>query len=233
MNREGLTTPRFYIRYLVELEDNINKQWEEKDQKNMSKNNQKSLNTLRQKVRKYCREFEKDVAAYREGPDPVGYTSDEGEKEEGDKYEPTARATRKSESSDSEFGSDSSSSDESDIDLEGIAKEELRKYFLKSTKEKSSGKKKERKDRVKAEAVEEDDDEGEWNVVQVMGEKPLFPPKTEITLEMFLKKLTEINAGRGKRSTNSKQYMKQLDELYEISKEVCLKIGKVMIFIVM
>lgn len=31
MARENLTLPRFYIRYLVELEDFLNEQWEDKE----------------------------------------------------------------------------------------------------------------------------------------------------------------------------------------------------------
>ena len=70
-------TPRFYLTILVEMEDMINKTWEDKDlRKNMNKNNSKSLGTLRQKLRKYIRtDFEDAVAKFRENPD-------EGEEEE-------------------------------------------------------------------------------------------------------------------------------------------------------
>ena len=70
-------TPRFYLKILVEMEDMINKTWEDKDlRKNMNKNNTKSLGTLRQKLRKYIRtDFEDAVAKFRENPD-------EGEEEE-------------------------------------------------------------------------------------------------------------------------------------------------------
>jgi len=74
--REGLTIPRFYIRYLSELEDFINEQWEDKEgRKVMSKINAKSLASIRQKIRKYNREFDNELNAYRDGPDPVGYSS--------------------------------------------------------------------------------------------------------------------------------------------------------------
>ena len=70
-------TPRFYLKILVEMEDMINKTWEDKDlRKNMNKNNSKSLGTLRQKLRKYIRtDFEDAFAKFRENPD-------EGEEEE-------------------------------------------------------------------------------------------------------------------------------------------------------
>ncbi|XP_054727850.1 eukaryotic translation initiation factor 3 subunit C [Anastrepha obliqua] len=63
-------TPRFYIRCLAELEDFINEVWEDRDgRKNLSKNNSKSLGTLRQKVRKYIKDFEEDLTRFREAPD--------------------------------------------------------------------------------------------------------------------------------------------------------------------
>lgn len=37
--------------------------------KNLSKNNSKSLATLRQKVRKYLKDFEDDLAKFKENPD--------------------------------------------------------------------------------------------------------------------------------------------------------------------
>lgn len=71
-------TPRFYVRCLVEMEDFINDVWEDRDgRKNMSKNNSKSLSTLRQKLRKYNKDFEEDIVKFRENPD-----QDDDEEEE-------------------------------------------------------------------------------------------------------------------------------------------------------
>jgi len=71
-------TPRFYVRCLVEMEDFINEVWEDRDgRKNMSKNNSKSLSTLRQKLRKYNKDFEEDIGKFRENPD-----QDDDEEEE-------------------------------------------------------------------------------------------------------------------------------------------------------
>lgn len=71
-------TPRFYVRCLVEMEDFINEVWEDRDgRKNMSKNNSKSLSTLRQKLRKYNKDFEEDIVKFRENPD-----QDDDEEEE-------------------------------------------------------------------------------------------------------------------------------------------------------
>lgn len=49
-----MSTPRFYVRILVELEDFVNEQWDDKEaRKTMSKANSKGLTALRQKIRKY------------------------------------------------------------------------------------------------------------------------------------------------------------------------------------
>lgn len=67
---ENGQTPRFFTRCLVELEDFINEMWEDKEgRKNMSKNNSKSLASIRQKLRKYVKDFEEDLAKFRENPD--------------------------------------------------------------------------------------------------------------------------------------------------------------------
>lgn len=78
---ENGITPRFYIRCLAELEDFINEVWEDREgRKNLSKNNSKSLGTLRQKVRKYIKDFEDDLSRFREAPDQESDV-DEGEGE--------------------------------------------------------------------------------------------------------------------------------------------------------
>lgn len=75
---ENGVTPRFFVRSLAELEDFINEVWEDRDgRKNLSKNNSKSLGTLRQKFRKYIKDFENDLAKFRESPD-----DDDDEEEE-------------------------------------------------------------------------------------------------------------------------------------------------------
>ena len=63
-------TPRFYIQCLVEVETFLNELWEDRDgRKNLSKNNSKSLSTLRQKIRKYVKDFEADMVKFKENPD--------------------------------------------------------------------------------------------------------------------------------------------------------------------
>ena len=82
-------TPRFYV--LVEVETFLNELWEDRDgRKNLSKNNSKSLSTLRQKMRKYVKDFETDVAKFKENP---------GEEEEDEEAE-----EKSDEESDEEVG---------------------------------------------------------------------------------------------------------------------------------
>ncbi|CAH1233219.1 EIF3C [Branchiostoma lanceolatum] len=69
IEKEG-GVPRFYIRALVELEDFINETWEDREgRKKLNKVNSKALTTMRQKLRKYNRDFEAKIASYRENPD--------------------------------------------------------------------------------------------------------------------------------------------------------------------
>jgi|UniRef100_A0A914Q7M2 translation initiation factor 3 subunit C len=233
MNREGLTIPRFYIRYLVELEDFINAAWDDKDARtSLSKVNAKSLSAIRQKIRKYNRDFDTEISAYREGPDPVGYVSDEekdgrGSEDGKDDVAPVAESKKQKfdvssgdDDEDDDWSTDSDDT-ESDIDLEGKEMEDLRKYFLKSTKSDKPVKKRENKEDRKHKVEkqrQESDDEG-WNVVQVMGEKPLFPNKNDITIESYLKKFNEVNMIRGRKSTNSRAHLRYLQECYDIAVE--------------
>lgn len=151
INRQSLTTPRFYIRYLVELEDFVTEQWEDRDaRQTMSKVNSKGLTALRQKLRKYNKDFELDIDEYRKEPDPIGYSSGEAAPDDDDdddadeldddddddtkiidKKAPKhiARAIDSDEEAWLSDGSDSSASILSDIETKQM--EDLRKFFLK------------------------------------------------------------------------------------------------------
>ncbi|NP_001129648.1 eukaryotic translation initiation factor 3 subunit C [Xenopus laevis] len=68
VDKEGV--PRFYIRLLSDLDDYLNELWEDKEgKKKMNKNNAKALSTLRQKLRKYNRDFEASITAYKQNPE--------------------------------------------------------------------------------------------------------------------------------------------------------------------
>ncbi|KAM4631637.1 eukaryotic translation initiation factor 3 subunit C-like protein isoform 2-T2 [Discoglossus pictus] len=68
VDKEGV--PRFYIRVLSDLDEYLTELWDDKEgKKKMNKNNAKALSTLRQKLRKYNRDFESSITAYRQNPE--------------------------------------------------------------------------------------------------------------------------------------------------------------------
>lgn len=59
-----------YIRAIAELETFINELWTDTEwRKSASKNNSGALSKLRQRIRKYNKDFEKEIADFRENPD--------------------------------------------------------------------------------------------------------------------------------------------------------------------
>ncbi|XP_039295242.1 eukaryotic translation initiation factor 3 subunit C [Nilaparvata lugens] len=233
---ENGVTPRFYLRCLVELEDFISEVWEDREgRKNMSKNNSKSLSSLRQKLRKYNKDFEEDIAKFRENPD-VADEDEEQPKSESEQvyffnwkfYFFIADDDDGSDSSmDWDDDSDDSSSD-SDDDIPGMS---IRDRFLKSRNaDKDDDEKKERKkerkekERKKARRDEEedDDDEGPWVAVRggvaLPSEKPkMFPKDAEVDISLVVKKLNEIVAARGKKRTDRREQIDLLHELQTIA----------------
>ncbi|XP_014287661.1 eukaryotic translation initiation factor 3 subunit C [Halyomorpha halys] len=191
---ENGQTPKFYLRCLVEVEDFINEMWEDREgRKNMSKNNSKSLASLRQKLRKYNKDFEEDITKFRENPD-FGDEEEEQPKEVEDDSEdevpgppsfhkriisegsgPESKPSKivpDDEGSDDDsidWGTGSESSSESSDD-EGQY-QSIRERFLKKTtdreEEEKKEKKKERKEKErKKKKDEEEDGEGEWETVK-------------------------------------------------------------------
>ncbi|XP_050091177.1 eukaryotic translation initiation factor 3 subunit C [Anopheles aquasalis] len=159
MKEEHGVTPRVVVRALAELEDFINDTWDDKEcRKNLSKNNGKALGTLRQKFRKYIKDFESDLKRFREAPEEFAEQdededrdSDKGSESDEDnvvKVQPTKMAvsfkkepekTKQSKDDDdsdsSDWGSDSDSdSSSSDEDAKYTT---IRDRFLK--KEKAPG----------------------------------------------------------------------------------------------
>lgn len=70
------------------MEDFINDTWDDRvGRKNLSKNNSKSLASLRQKFRKYVKDFESDLVKFRENPDLPDQEEDQKEDEDVDSDE--------------------------------------------------------------------------------------------------------------------------------------------------
>uniref|UniRef100_A0A674P2N7 Eukaryotic translation initiation factor 3 subunit C n=1 Tax=Takifugu rubripes TaxID=31033 RepID=A0A674P2N7_TAKRU len=193
VDKEGI--PPFYIRLLADLEDYLNQLWEDKEgKKKMNKNNAKALSTLRQKIRKYNRDYENEIASYKEvrfsRDFPNSSTSDDDEDDE-------------------DWGSDTvdSSSESSDDGEEKSTS--LAVVFLKKTQEaekadKKLGKKRKpkKKERLEEEMEEEAGEEAEGGWEKVKGGAPLvkmFAKGTEINVPVVVKKLNEILQARGKK----------------------------------
>ncbi|XP_059146411.1 eukaryotic translation initiation factor 3 subunit C-like isoform X2 [Physella acuta] len=201
VDKEGV--PRFYIKTLVELEDFINECWEDKEwRKTISKNNSKGLSTVRQKIKKYNRDFESDIGGYKANPDAgdeeaeeeddVKVVDDESEEEA---PKPVVKKTEEKASKlakavaddddddDSDWGSDESDeSSSSDDEMPAMGKLTA-EYFLKSTTEQEAQRREERKreKRLKKEEKEgkrKEEDEDDWQEVnrgppsQIIMEKP-------------------------------------------------------------
>lgn len=238
---ENGVTPRFFVRCLAETEDFINEVWEDREgRKNLSKNNAKALGTLRQKFRKYIKDFESDLAKFRESPDEDDDDEEEQVQEESESSDDEApakavtfkkdvvvkekekKAPKDDDSDDSlDWGSDSDSdSDSSDDDA---AYTNIREKFLKRTTDKEEKdddekrKKKPKEIKQKKPREEDDEDEGEWETVtkgSTVAEKPkMFAKDAEIDVPLVLNKLNEIMSSRGKKRTDRRL---QIDLLYEL-----------------
>ncbi|XP_034934471.1 eukaryotic translation initiation factor 3 subunit C [Chelonus insularis] len=197
MKEEGGQTPRFYLRCLVEMEDFINEVWEDREsRKNMSKNNSKSLTSLRQKLRKYNKDFEEEIVKFRENPDQDDDEEEEKQEEEEEseddedrvssfkksgsevsvadasKFKKTPTTGDDQSESDSDWGSDSESESESSEDegqYQNIRERFIKKATDKDEEEEKAKKKeqrKERKDKERKKKRDEDDGEGEWETVK-------------------------------------------------------------------
>lgn len=83
MKEENGVTPRIVVRALAELEDFINDTWDDKEnRKNLSKNNNKALGTLRQKFRKYIKDFDQDLARFRAAPEDFAEEEEDEDRED-------------------------------------------------------------------------------------------------------------------------------------------------------
>jgi len=231
------TYPKFYVQCLAQLEDFVNESWEQK--KSLNKGAAKSLTVLKQRIKKYNKEFEEKIKDYREHPELYEEesdkededeleSSDEGSEDEAKttsapKRVPAGAKDSDDDSSDDDFDvTDSSSTSDSDTDIAKFGNNPAA-YFLRTEssdkKPKSDTKKtqKKRKDRPKVDAEEEDEDEGEWLSVDASGRaEPVvqaFEKGAEINAELVIKKITEILANRGKRTSSIGEQISLLEQV--------------------
>ncbi|XP_014233519.2 eukaryotic translation initiation factor 3 subunit C-like [Trichogramma pretiosum] len=244
---ENGKTPVFYLRILVEIDDFIKEVWEDREgRKNMSKTNSKALTSLRQKLRKYIKEyFEKEIETFRENPldDDEEEFKDEAESEDNDdqaadfkKQEPIPDASKFKKGAVDDDGSDSdsdwgSSSDDESSSSSGDDKPVAGPDYFRKTAQKDGDEeqkqirkehRKDRKEKDRRHKREEDDGEGEWETVKggvaIPSEKPkMFAKDEEINTVAVLKKLNEIIAARGKKRTDRREQIELLHELQAIA----------------
>ncbi|XP_068854939.1 LOW QUALITY PROTEIN: eukaryotic translation initiation factor 3 subunit C-like protein, partial [Aphelocoma coerulescens] len=216
VDREGV--PRFYLRILADLEDYLNELWEDKEgKKKMNKNNAKALSSLRQKLRKYNRDYEGQIAAYRQNPeqsdedeeksrrDSEGSASSSGAEDDPgtflkrrDRDEPRSRYKEEEEESESESDEDwgdSASESDSESDEDDGKFTSLASKFLKKDEERRGAErrreekaKKKLERKSRREEEEEEEEGGEWEKVKCG--VPLIKEKPK----MFAKG-TEITVG--------------------------------------
>uniref|UniRef100_A0AAX7UUL9 Eukaryotic translation initiation factor 3 subunit C n=1 Tax=Astatotilapia calliptera TaxID=8154 RepID=A0AAX7UUL9_ASTCA len=197
VDKEGV--PPFYIRLLADLEDYLNQLWEDKEgKKKMNKNNAKALSTLRQKIRKYNRDFESEIAAYKENPQE---SADEEEEE------------KEPEDSGSSSDSEGEVSSKSFLKKKPEAPSEATK-FLKSAK--GSG-----DESSSSDEDDDDDDDEDWGSDQSgsSGEtSDKEEGKTSSMSMLFLKKAQDTEKP-GVRKEERKKKLKQKERIEEEAEE--------------
>uniref|UniRef100_A0A669C4Z2 Eukaryotic translation initiation factor 3 subunit C n=1 Tax=Oreochromis niloticus TaxID=8128 RepID=A0A669C4Z2_ORENI len=201
VDKEGI--PPFYIRLLADLEDYLNQLWEDKEgKKKMNKNNAKALSTLRQKIRKYNRDFESEIAAYKEPASsdiclfvPQGSSSD-SEGEVSSKSFLKKKPEAPSEATKFLKTDESSSSDEDDDDDGDWSPSDTGSSSETSDKEEENALKRKRLEKPK-----------------------MFAKGTEINTAVVVKKLNEILQARGKKGTDRAAQIELFHALAAIAAE--------------
>ncbi|VEL29831.1 unnamed protein product [Protopolystoma xenopodis] len=108
--------PNFYIKHIADLEDFVNESWESR--KNLTKGTANALTKLKQRVKRYNRDFEQAIKLYRENPD--AYREDveeEGEDEMSENQASSDHQDARLMPSKKSFGPGDESTDEDDIPL--------------------------------------------------------------------------------------------------------------------
>ncbi|XP_012548085.1 eukaryotic translation initiation factor 3 subunit C isoform X1 [Bombyx mori] len=242
---ENGVAPRFFIRALVELDDWVVGAWNEREaRKALSKGNSKALTSLRQKLRKYTKDFEAEISKFREDPDlpddnerKDSSSSDESEDEEKPikekpKPEPLLRPPPEDdESSDSMDWASSSSDSSFSSDDEERGTSNIREQFIKKVTKKEDDeekiklklkKREERRERSgKINKRDVADDGGEWETVRkgaATSDKPkMFAKDSDIDAALVVKKLGEISAARGRKRTDRRAQLELLHELRTVA----------------
>ncbi|XP_063226776.1 eukaryotic translation initiation factor 3 subunit C-like [Bacillus rossius redtenbacheri] len=236
---ESGSTPKFYLRCLSEMELFVSTLWADQEgRKRMSKINSKSLACLRQKLRKYNKEFEAEINLFKESFEEDGEESESDVdlevKSQSNKMvdfdltvadAPVQQKSSGDESDDSiDWGSSSCESESSDSEQYVNRRHE---FFRKPGKEvevkdkKDKAKQKRDKDR-KQHKAEDDQSDGEWETVKGgasihIERETLFSKDEEITSDVLVNKLHEFLSARGKKRTDRLEQIKLFNELLNIA----------------
>ncbi|XP_074424010.1 eukaryotic translation initiation factor 3 subunit C-like protein [Larus michahellis] len=196
VDKEGV--PRFYVRILADLEDYLNELWEDKEgKKKMNKNNAKALSTLRQKIRKYNRDFEPHIASYKQNPEQ----SDEDEE----------KKSRDSEAS----GSSSSGEEEDDGGVGAFLKKKdgggERSRYAKGEEEEGEGEEEE----------EDSEEEEDWGSSDSDTDSETDEDDGKFTslASKFLKKEEDKKGGERRREEKAKKKHDRKSRRYEEEEE--------------
>uniref|UniRef100_A0A8C6LPC8 Eukaryotic translation initiation factor 3 subunit C n=1 Tax=Nothobranchius furzeri TaxID=105023 RepID=A0A8C6LPC8_NOTFU len=235
VDKEGV--PSFYIRLLADLEDYLNQLWEDKEgKKKMNKNNAKALSTLRQKIRKYNRDFEAEITSYKEVNTEIlsccllhisltEGSSSESERDDEDGVSAKSFLKKKPE------GVSEASKFLKMVNAVGACVLITVNVSRTAGPDRPSIKKSEKKKKIQKVRLEEEQLEGEgeegdgpWEKVKggvpLLKEKPkMFAKGTEINTAVVVKKLNEILQARGKKGTDRAAQIDLLHALAAISNE--------------
>ena len=150
MKKEGI--PRFLLRVLVKLEDLVLGKPNKVDVKKLSKQNAKSFNVVKQKIRKYNKDYEKELDDFRSSTASGG--ADEDEEEDEDEDEVGRGSVGKLDDSESDDEFDDEDSDDEDA-RGGEEKGGINRWLKKAGNDKSKEADKEKKRKRRQEKVRE------------------------------------------------------------------------------
>lgn len=216
------SVPQCLIRCLAELQKFVANAWDNTEgRKSLSKVGYKSLTALRQKIRKFNKNFENEIESF--FMNSGSFENDEIIEDVDIGGNHSHKLDRKDDSCDSSQWGDSESDSESDGN---VHYENIRDGFLKkSGNAEEEAKKREKKEKKKMKEMkkEELDEEG-WETVKGGGSAPmdraaLFPNNADITVVAVNDKLKQVLSYRGLKRTDRRQRMHFIHELVGLTQE--------------
>lgn len=229
IDKEGL--PTYYLKICIALE-NIVTNMPTEEKKKLNERNSKSLNLLKQKVKKLIKLYTKQIDEYKNNPAEESEEEEEKEPEKKEKKEDEKKDItddKKEESEESSESDEEVKSKDSDEDIlppkEMTDRFQRRQWWFK----KEEDAKKEEKRKKEKEENQEKEDEKKKKVPKAKKEKDysalneqvanLEKKKYDITLENYQAKLREIVENRIKKQTNTnyREFYEMLLEMMNLN----------------